>query len=113
MQQISCSPIDMFQIIDYNKIIRSEATVNADIIVFPEIKLDHFSLHNVITIQKYITPCDSDYISREMTFVREISCAARDNKKYIVIYFVKHTRYRMNDIWKIIVFDRNGTVISM
>lgn len=96
----------------YVDIIQSSEAILADIIVFPEGTLNYRCESLLVPEpEDLISPCiDSAFHPA----LRNISCSARDAKKYVVINVtekknmtVNSTQYNTN-----VVFDRNGVVIS-
>lgn len=113
----------------YQEIILSNETKHADIIVFPESTLNGLNepLTYVPKPSEKISPCDTQ--NNYELFLVEISCKAKEAKKYVVInltekeYCSKESQAAKNDsrpcaqnglsIFNTnVVFDRNGTVIS-
>lgn len=102
----------------------SEEAKETDIIVFPEATLSSVT-HSLPDPESKIVPCDDETSS---DVIREISCAARSTKKYILINVLErsecseesiksndtklcsskgYNQYNSN-----VVFDRSGTIIS-
>lgn len=101
----------------YVDIIQSSDAILADIIVFPEATLNHRSdSFFVPDPSDLVAPCNND--SGFHPALRNISCSARDAKKYVVINVTEKKNLTVNstDITvqynTNVVFDRNGVVIS-
>ncbi|KAI4504061.1 hypothetical protein M0802_000532 [Mischocyttarus mexicanus] len=111
----------------YENFIRNASIQNADIIVFPEDGITTYNLpqksqmdswSTVIPSAKF-TPCtqDMDGMTQEL---KRISCAAKNNKIYVVINIAERVPCYDNECPKNeslyynsnVVFDRNGTVIA-
>lgn len=93
-----------------------EATVQSDIIVFPESTLN--SIHQAFIVPDptdNISPCDDETGN---FWLRRISCSARQAKKYVVINITEKKVNLVDEEEEIlhynanIVFDRNGVLIS-
>lgn len=110
-------------------IITSDQTKNVDILVFPEAVLNYFS--TAVYVPKpsdNITACDNKTLA---ALLRDISCAAKESAKYVVINVYMSTNcteeaLEKNDLRpcskpdsstniynSAIVFDRNGTIIAL
>ena len=111
----------------YIDIIKSNETANVDVLVFPEATLNKPT--NPATVPKKgekVIPCDSNQFS---PIVKNISCAAKESKKYVVInlYMERNckeeaaatkdtrpcTRGEINVYNTALAFDRTGTVVAM
>uniref|UniRef100_A0A1L8E2M0 Putative carbon-nitrogen hydrolase n=1 Tax=Nyssomyia neivai TaxID=330878 RepID=A0A1L8E2M0_9DIPT len=111
----------------YMQIIASSEAQDADILVFPESTLNMKQYATFVPHPNDgVAPCEED---RYEFYLRNISCAARTHKKYIVINLTeKHEcteeeQAALNDTRPCasdglshyntnVVFDRNGTVVS-
>lgn len=112
---------------NYIDIIKSNETAAVDILVFPEATLNKpANPATVPQLNENVVPCDSDRFS---DIVKNISCAAKDSKKYVVInlYMERNctdeakayndtrpcTRGNINVYNAALAFDRTGTVVAM
>lgn len=113
----------------YQDFIVSPEAAPADIIVFPESTLNgvNLPLTYVPTVEEKISPCDKP--EKYAKFLVDISCKAKEAKKYVVINLTskedctKESQAAVKDprpcarsglsIYNTnVVFDRTGTVIS-
>lgn len=111
------------------RFILSNETQNADILVYPEGGLN--TAHNSIDVptpEEHITPCDTN--STYSYVLRNISCAAKQVQKYVVVnLYMKancsqeaqvtndtrpctRPKENINVYSATVVFSRNGTIIS-
>lgn len=110
-------------------LILSDVTQSADILVYPEGALN--TVHNSIEVplpQQNVVPCDSN--ANYSLILRNISCAAREARKYVVVNLYMRTNCseeaiatndtrpctrpneNINVYSTTVVFNRNGTIIA-
>lgn len=114
---IGATPEDKlrFRVNEYVDFIKSEASADADIIVFPESSLNGQSTAQFVPdAADQIIPClDASYVGNP---IQDISCAARNRTMYVVINLTMKRLMSRGEVYLYnsnVVFDRSGKVISV
>lgn len=109
----------------------TNAPINLDIIVFPELTLNNFgTAFEIPEPEEKVSPCDNESYALADA-VKEISCAAKNSQRYVVVNIVTKTRCPDTDMISQddprncsdradgfsyyntnVVFDRSGAIIS-